>query len=1722
MPRLSLPWFALALLFSITSLIGKAENDARFHAFPIAFEENYGQSPLTARYHFHRDGIDALFGKGGVEFHLAGAGKGQETLHLEFAGNGAAPLARQRLAGHANYFLGNNPAGWVRNVPLFAQIEYADLYPGISLSFYGNGEELEHDFRVAPGADPTSIQFHLDGRVEQAPSGDLSVHAGTGVLTLRRPVAYQEANGRRELVKAEFALGPDGRIGFSVGNYDRTRPLIIDPVLVFATYLGGTGTDQITAVTTDNSGNILVTGWSTSADLPFKNQAPGCTAGSTCENAFVAKFDPTGASLIFSTYIGSATAGSIAVDPGGNVIVAGIASNTNFPHAGAISPPQCQINDSCFFLVSLSSDGSSLNYSGMIGGEQGTYAGIGNVPVAVDSAGNAYLAGTTDDANFQTTPGTLDPTPIGYPGNQTFVLKVDPTGKLLYSTLIPSNGSNDPSQVYNNWWFPAGIAVDGQGNATVAGWGGLGLPTTTGVLGAQFPNPYVNYESPSAGAVFQLNADATALNYASYLPGTDEVGGLAVDKSGNLWITGATGETTLPLSANAYQKAPSTGGSSGPWSGYILEVDPKVTKALAGTYLDGTGTGQTEESSGFNAIALDSKGNVFVGGFTSSADFPMQNPLVTMYENTGSTSDMILAEMSPDLSKVEFGSFLSALDPVLGGSNFSGLALDSSDRLIATGTTTSRLFPTTPGSFEPALPAPTNPQAFPIHSFVAKIDLSIASAAVCFDTFNVNFGNVNAKTPATKTVQATNCGNAPLTISAITSTDPTVTATTSCSAVAAGTVCPITLTYTPVNSLANSGSITLTSNANNMPQSISFQGQGIAPRIVPSANPVLFGHLLVGTTGPQVQLSIQNGGQAALTISSVAVSGPPFALVSQNCTQQSQVNFCSVALTFAPTVPGSATGTLTIASNDPATPQLTVALSGTGDAIYGVPIITANSTPTVLLNQDAKPTLTGTNFYPQSVAQLNGTALATTFVSNTQLQAVIPASLLTALGEQQLTVVNPQPGGGVSASVTVTPYQTVLINPTALIYVPATGMIYAAISSSDPQNPNTVIPVDPTTGKPGTPIPVMANPRYLAASDDGAYLYVAPFDNNTNSTDTLDRIDLKTSQVDRTFAFPPNIYCSSCTGPQAADLQAVPGQSTEVLLALGYMMALYNDSGLVNYVPAGGGPQMANPEFASTAVTTNPLVAYSLPFTDVQNPFFNEAEITSSGLAYTPVTGTNYGQPNNGNLVITDGALLYTNLGQIWSPSTQTQTGSFPIDPTENPAITLNTQNGEFYSVGEVNIPDSTEIRLDAYGLTSHQLVGSVDFPQIYWPAYSSLNRWGADGFAFIESGVGQTDAELYLLRSSIVAPTGPNPTPILQILSPTGTIAGSAAFTLTVGGAGFLSSSVVDWNGTALTTTFRGAGFLTAQVPASLVAATGTAEISVYTPGPGGGSSAAAEFSIAAQNPEASLSASSLDFGSVTQGMSSSAQSVTLSNPGNAALAITGIAAGGDFSETNTCGTSLAAGGTCTITVVFTPSTNGTRTGTLSVTDNAANSPQSVSLSGTGVAPVTIGTQSGGSTTATVSSGDTATFALSLTGATGFSGTVNLACTGAPAYATCSIAPTSVSLAAGGAANFTVTVTTSSTQSASLKRNTALLAGLGFLPLFGFVWLLPRRRRGPLLAVLMLAMAAFSVTACGGGGSKTPPPPASHQTPPGTYSLTLTATSGNTTATQTLTLVVN
>lgn len=1228
-------------------------------------------------------------------------------------------------------------------------------------------------------------------------------------------------------------------------------------------------------------------------------------------------------------------------------------------------------------------------------------------------------------------------------------------------------------------------------------------------------------ESPTAGYILQLNASASAINYGTYVPGTDNLGGMAVDSSGNLYVAGGTGEITLPVSANAYQQSIGPGPTGQYNAGFVVKLNPQATSILAASYLS-TGVASV------TGIALDSHTNVFVGG-NAGANFPLQNPLVSLWEYTDFATEMVLAEMSPDLSLLNFGSFLSSTgnSSPYPGALFSALAIDPSDNLVVAGTNYASDFPTTAGSLEPQPPPPASPYTGTVHSFLSKINMAIPSPSFCPSTWSVAFGLVPAQTASNQTLNVTNCGNAPLNFSAMTSSVPTITATQSCGTVAPGAVCPVTLTFTPTNSSVVNGTITFADNTAVSPQVIQVGGQGQAPDLEPASNPFTFGDLLVGTQGPTIGLTVANRGNAPLTIYSVSIRGSGFSIAGNGCIGTWPASYpCVIELEFSPLTAGALSGSLTITSNDPVHPQLAVSLTGTGDSIYAAPVIsyvgtTAGLTQQTLQINNGPVTLqvSGSNFYPASVVQVNGVAQQTTFTNNGLLQVTVAASSLTALGELPLVVVNPGPGGGTGAAVTLTPYQILSLNTSFLLSVPATNLLYAAIPASSSSNPNTVIPIDPTSGTAKTPIPVGNNPTLMAASSDGAYLYVA-----LAGDQTVQRINLQTNVVERTFPYSPNPFCTGCEVLTATDLEAVPGSPQEVVLAQGSMVSLYNNSGLVNYVPNAFVVYNA-PSFDSIAFAGNPLALYAQPFTSVQNPFFTTVAITSGGLQYTEFMGNNYGPPSGtGSQVISDGTWLYTNSGEVWNPTTQTQVGSFPVSTIYDVAtdLTLDSTLSQLYVIGSGSFD---AIAITSFGQKSLAVQSTLTFPLINSSEAVNLVRWGTNGFGFIVPSIFSGASGIYLTRSdALIRQVVPNSVPSIASMSPTATTAGTSAFTLAVSGTAFIPTSALNWNGTALTTSYVSATQLTAVVPASDVVASGTAQVTVTTPTPGGGTSSALTFTINPAVPAAAVSGTNLAFGSIAEGSSSPGQTVTVTNSGTAILSIASIATSGDFTETNTCGATLAVNGSCQISVILTPTTTGPRTGTLTIADNAVNSPQSVSLSGTGIVPVAIGPASGSSTSAAISSGGTANYNLSLTGSTGFSGTLTLTCSGAPENAACTINPATLTLTPGNVANFTVTVTTTASQTALVFQNSRFqLAGLGLCSLF-IVPLLQLRKRTRVAALCLTAVCVFfAVSGCAGNGSGSPAPtsPNLAVTPAGTYTLKVTASNGSVTVTQNLTMIV-
>ncbi len=321
------------------------------------------------------------------------------AIHLHLVnGNGQPQIAAgSQLPGHSNYFIGNDRSQWHSNVAQFARVSYRDVYPGVDMAFYGVQKQLEFDLIVAPGASVAPVRLGVSGakRIATDDSGNLVLASSAGDVLLHKPVAYQQKAGTRQPVDARFVLRAHNQVGFELGNYDRSRELVIDPSVSYATYLGGTAEDDGVAIAVDGSGNAYVTGQTKSTDFPIKNGLHGTNAGGF--DVFVTELSPTG-SLVYSTYIGGTSDDSgnaIAVDGSGDAFVAGGTGSSDFPTQGAFQSTFGGVLDA--FVLELNPTGSALTYSTFLGGSGSDVA----TGIALDSAGSAYIVGGTFSTDFK-------------------------------------------------------------------------------------------------------------------------------------------------------------------------------------------------------------------------------------------------------------------------------------------------------------------------------------------------------------------------------------------------------------------------------------------------------------------------------------------------------------------------------------------------------------------------------------------------------------------------------------------------------------------------------------------------------------------------------------------------------------------------------------------------------------------------------------------------------------------------------------------------------------------------------------------------------------------------------------------------------------------------------------------------------------------------------------------------------------------------------------------------------------------------------------------------------------------------------------------------------------------------------------------------------------------------------------------------------------------------
>ena len=666
----------------------------QYGKLPLSFEANHGQVDGRVKF-LSRTGNYTLFltadeavlalsvrkaknpsAKEGADFE-ATENVGVLRMKLRDVNPTARVTGLDGLAGKSNYFVGDDPAQWHSNIPTYSKVKYQGIYSGIDLVYYGNQRQLEYDFIVAPGADPHRIAFDVRGakRIRRDADGDLVFEVGEDEIRWRRPVVYQEKNGAKQLVPASYAITDTHRVGFEVADYDLSRPLYIDP-LIYSTYLGGSAADFGYGIAVDSAGNAYITGQTFSTNFPTTHGAfqTSCSgkAGSGCYKhgeAFIAKLNPAGSALVYSTYLGGSggdAGSSIALDSAGNAYVTGQTYSTNFPTTpGAFQRtckhPSCGSGD--VFVTKLNPAGSALVYSTFLGGSGADWSGS----IAVDKAGNAYVTGATNSTDFPTTSGAFQSVCGDFECalGDAFVAALNSTGSaLVYSTYLGGVGID----------YARSIAVDQAGYAYVTG-GTLStnFPVTSGAL-----QPACADAGCTLGDAFvaKFNPTGAALVYSTYLGGSSyEIGtSIAVDSKGNAYVIGWTGSPDFPT------KNPMQGFYAGGGDTFVAKLNASGTALTYSTYLGGSGTDNG------NDVALDSAGNVYVAGGTSSLDFPLLNPLQAT--NNGYSNAFV--------SKISASGTALASSTYMGGSNYdvaTGIALDGAGNAYIAGATDSTNFP---------------------------------------------------------------------------------------------------------------------------------------------------------------------------------------------------------------------------------------------------------------------------------------------------------------------------------------------------------------------------------------------------------------------------------------------------------------------------------------------------------------------------------------------------------------------------------------------------------------------------------------------------------------------------------------------------------------------------------------------------------------------------------------------------------------------------------------------------------------------------------------------------------------------------------------------------------------------------------------------------------------------------------------------------------------------
>jgi len=665
---------------------------------PLAFVPNQGQ--VQPEVLFQASDLNAAFFLTATDLVFTQSGNAQneqavvrirhENAQADIIAEGITPLK-----GQVNYLLGQDPSKWFTHLPTYAAVMFHGLYPGIDLRYDGMHGAFEGIYYIEPGADPALIRWSHSGNVVarlNARTGSIELYdaqdkTGKPVLVEQAPIAYQEIDGEQAIIPSHFTQNPDGSFSYAISAYDPAKTLVIDPTLVYSSYFGGAQLDVADGITLDPSGNIYVTGLTTSTDFPTHHPTQAASKGS--DDIFVIKLNPTGSEMIYSTYLGGGSdeeANGLAVDSTGSVYLAGDTTSQNFPLKNAYATDCYHLFDVCVpdaFLTRLSADGSQLLYSTYLGGDDPDMA----QGVAVGSPGVAYVVGQTFSSDF---PTRLAAQAAIHGAEDAFVTRIDTaaagTASLIWSTYLGGSGedmgaaiglagaqlvvtgettssnfpTHDALQATNKGKQDAfitgmtdggairystylggadqdtayGIAVNDQGAYLTGTTLSTDFPTLTPIQAAK--------QSGNDAFITGINADGSAWMFSTYMggKGADFGYGVAVNEAGAIYITGSTSSSDFPLldTLQAY---------TGNGDAFVAKIDPAGNALVYSTLLGG---GDADTGVG---IAADNQDNCYIAGITFSADYPVKDPLISKYEGRGDVFVSIITDSGTNPPPIE-------------------------------------------------------------------------------------------------------------------------------------------------------------------------------------------------------------------------------------------------------------------------------------------------------------------------------------------------------------------------------------------------------------------------------------------------------------------------------------------------------------------------------------------------------------------------------------------------------------------------------------------------------------------------------------------------------------------------------------------------------------------------------------------------------------------------------------------------------------------------------------------------------------------------------------------------------------------------------------------------------------------------------------------------------------------------------------------------------------